>query len=72
MTDVFRAHGIENYRRAETRISGGFASPDEAGILRLTPGALVFRINAVNEDRNGIPIEWTRGCWPLTFVEFVF
>ncbi|MER8827778.1 phosphonate metabolism transcriptional regulator PhnF [Mesorhizobium sp. M0938] len=72
VTDVFRAHGIENYRRAETRISGGFASPDEAEILRLTPGTPVFRINAVNEDRNGVPIEWTRGTWPLTSVEFVF
>jgi len=72
VTDVFQAHGIDNYRRIETRISGGFASPDEAEILRLTPGTPVFRINSVNEDGNGVPIEWTRGCWPLTSVEFVF
>ena len=72
VTDVFRAHGVGNYRRIETRISGGFASTDEAEILRLTPGTPVFRINAVNEDSNGVPIEWTRGCWPLTSVEFVF
>jgi GntR family phosphonate transport system transcriptional regulator len=72
VTDVFNAHGVDNYRRIETRISGGFASPDEAEILRLTPGTPVFRINSVNEDGNGVPIEWTRGCWPLTSVEFVF
>ncbi len=72
VTDVFRAHGIDNYRRIETRISGGFASSDEAEILRLTPGTPVFRISAVNEDDNRVPIEWTRGCWPLTSVEFVF
>ncbi|MDB5524724.1 MAG: Phosphonate metabolism transcriptional regulator PhnF [Rhizobium sp.] len=72
VTDVFRAHGVDNYRRLETRISGGFASPDEAEILWLTPGTPVFRINAVNEDSNGVPIEWTHGCWPLTSVEFVF
>ncbi|WP_457301262.1 phosphonate metabolism transcriptional regulator PhnF [Phyllobacterium sp. P5_D12] len=72
VTDVFRAHGIENYRRIETRISGGFASSDEAQILQLTPGTPVFHVNAINEDGDGVPIEWTRGSWPLTSVEFIF
>ncbi len=72
VTDVFNAHGIGKYHRAETRVSGGFASSDEADLLRLTPGTPVFRINAINHDAAQRPIEWTLGCWPLTSVEFVF
>jgi len=72
VTDVFNAHGIGKYHRAETRVSGGFASSDEAALLKLTPGTPVFRINAINQDADRRPIEWTLGCWPLTSVEFVF
>ena len=72
VTDVFKAHGIGKYHRAETRISGGFASSDEAVLLKLTPGTPVFRVNAINHDHQSRPIEWTLGCWPLTSVEFVF
>ena len=72
VTDVFRAHGIDKYHRHETRVSGGFAAPDEADMLKLTPGTPVFRVNALNHDERSRPIEWTLGCWPLTSVEFVF
>jgi phosphonate metabolism transcriptional regulator PhnF len=72
VTAVFRAHGIETFRRVETRISGGFASPEEAEILQLTPGTPVFRINSRNADDEGRKIEWSQGCWPLASVEFVF
>ncbi|MBX9455807.1 MAG: UTRA domain-containing protein [Rhizobium sp.] len=72
VTQVFRSHGIDRFRRLETRVSGGFASAEEAEILQLTPGTPVFRINARNVDGSGNAIEWTRGCWPLTSVEFVF
>jgi GntR family transcriptional regulator, phosphonate transport system regulatory protein len=72
VTDVFNVHGIGKYHRAETRVSGGFASSDEAELLKLTPGTPVFRINAINHDAGKRPIEWTLGCWPLTSVEFVF
>jgi phosphonate metabolism transcriptional regulator PhnF len=72
VTDVYQAHGIGTYHRKETRISGGFASSDEADLLKLTPGTPVFRVNAINHDGEARPIEWTLGCWPLTSVEFVF
>ncbi|MBU2326550.1 MAG: phosphonate metabolism transcriptional regulator PhnF [Alphaproteobacteria bacterium] len=72
VTDVFRANGIAAFRRVETRISGGFASAEEADNLRLTPGTPVFHLNARNEDSDGRTIEWTSGCWPLMSVEFVF
>jgi DNA-binding GntR family transcriptional regulator len=72
VTEMFRSHGIDTFRRVETRISGGFASAEEAGILQLTPGTPVFRIHARNADETDATIEWTQGCWPLTSVEFVF
>jgi GntR family phosphonate transport system transcriptional regulator len=72
VTEVFRKHGIDTFRRTETRVSGGFASVEEAEFLQLTPGTPVFRINACNKDAAGAAIEWTQGCWPLTSVEFVF
>lgn len=72
VSGMFRTHGIDTFRRMETRISGGFATAEEAEILQLTPGTPVFRINARNADDAGVTIEWTQGCWPLTSVEFVF
>lgn len=69
--DVFEAHGISSYRRAETRVTGGFASVEEAAALRLTPGSPVLRTVAVNTDANGNPIEYNLGTWPLTAVELV-
>lgn len=72
VTSVFRAHGIDTFRRVETRIAGGFASAEEAEILQLTPGTPVFRISSRNTDEAGAGIEWSQGCWPLTSVEFVF
>lgn len=72
VTEVFKAHGIAAFRRVETRISGGFSTPEQAESLRLTPGTPVFHMNARNEDALGNTIEWTSGCWPLTSVEFVF
>lgn len=72
VNEAFEAHGVRLYKRLETRIRGGFASADEAVALNLTPATPIFRTASLNEDRNGNRIEWTRGCWPLTCVEFVF
>ncbi|MFY0736089.1 phosphonate metabolism transcriptional regulator PhnF [Aurantimonas sp. NFXS3] len=72
VTDVFVAHGIGKYRRIETRISGGFATAEEASQLELTPSTPVFRTSAVNGDAAGNRIEWGTGCWLLTSVDFVF
>ena len=69
--DVYLAHGIVDYRRAETRVSGGFSTPDEAEALRLTPHTPVLRSVAINTTPDGMPIEFNRGTWPLTAVELV-
>ena len=70
--DVYRHHGIDNYQRKETRITGGFATEEEASVLGLAVGAPLLRSRSVNEDGTGIRIEFSDGCWPLTAVEFVF
>lgn len=69
--DVYLAHGIEDYRRTETRVSGGFATPAEADALRLTSRTPVLRSVAINAAPDGTPIEFNRGTWPLTAVELV-
>ena len=69
--DVYLAHGIGDYRRAETRVSGGFSTLEEAEALRLTPRTPVLRSMAINIAPDGIPIEFNRGTWPLTAVELV-
>ena len=72
VTDVFIAHGIGKYRRLETRISGGFATAEEATQLALTPGTPLFRTSSVNCDAAGNRVEWSSGCWLMTSVEFAF
>lgn len=72
VTDVFVAHGIAKYRRLETRISGGFATAEEAKKLALTPGTPLFRTSSINCDAEGHRIEWSSGCWLLTSVDFAF
>ena len=32
----------------------------------------MFNVTAINENDDRVPIEWTRGSWPQTSVEFVF
>lgn len=69
--DVYQAHGIPRYRRAETRVSGGFATPSEAADLQLTRDTPVLRTVAINHCPQGKPIEFNTGTWLLTAVELV-
>ncbi len=71
MRDVYEAHGIPVYRRAETRISGGFATRIEAEDLTLTRHTPVLRTVAVNTCPKGRKIEFNIGTWLLTAVELV-
>ncbi len=69
---VYRAHGIHHHTRAETRVSGGFATVLEAEALQLSQRTPLLRVAAVNCDPEGVPIEFTLGRWPLGAVELVF
>lgn len=72
VADVFAAHGIERFTRAETRIAGGFAGRREAEALRLTQRTPLLFVSATNHDPEKRPIEFSSGCWPLASVELVF
>jgi DNA-binding GntR family transcriptional regulator len=69
---VFKAVGIPWFRRAETRVSGRFAEPDEAEILGISANTPVQYVTSVNRTSEGEAIEFNRGCWPMASVEFVF
>lgn len=69
---VYKAAGIPWFRRAETRVQGGLAQPDEAEILGINANTPVQYVTAINRAPDGGPIELGRGCWPMTSVEFVF
>lgn len=69
---VFKAHGVARFLRTRTRVSGGFATRDEAAALDLTPKTPVLRTGATVADQDGALIEFSAGSWPLTMVELVF
>ena len=72
VTEVFRAHGIARYSRMETRVSGGFATTEQAAALRLSPETPLMVTKAINGDSRGRRIEFNMGYWPLMMVELVF
>ena len=72
VSDVYAAHGIDRFERLETRIFGGFATPDEADALNLTPDTPLLYSRTLNVEPGGRCIEFSSGCWSLTSVEFVF
>lgn len=72
VTDVYNAHGIGEYHRAQTRISGSFANQLDAEALKLTHETPLLRMMSVNCDTDEVPIEYNVGRWPLTSVELIF
>ena len=69
--DVYRHHGIGRYARVETRVTGGFATFDEAQALQLSERTPLLRVVTANCDAEGVPIECTLGRWALGSVELV-
>lgn len=57
VTEALRACGLEDYTRAETRLTATLADPVQAVALQVQPGAAVLRSVAVNVDAQGLPVE---------------
>ncbi|MEM6481969.1 MAG: GntR family transcriptional regulator [Pseudomonadota bacterium] len=72
VSEVYRAHDISRYARAETRVTGGFASRQDSQTLQLSDRTPLIQVSSTNCDPNGTPIEFTLGRWPLGSVELVF
>ncbi|WP_420346038.1 GntR family transcriptional regulator [Pelagibius sp.] len=70
--DVYEAHGVAQWRRAQTRVYGEFAERDVAEALELTLRTPLIAMVSVNGDAQNRPIEFNRGFWPLSSVELVF
>jgi len=57
VTDALRLNGVEDYTRAETRVSAERASPTQALHLGLREGDPLLRTVGVNVDADGVPVE---------------
>ena len=58
LTETLRSYGIDDYTRAETRVTAMAASATQALHLRLPEGAPLLRTTGLNTDAEGVPIEF--------------
>jgi GntR family phosphonate transport system transcriptional regulator len=58
ITRALAALGLDDYTRAETRLTARLADPVLALALTVRPGAPVLRTVAVNVDPSGAPVEF--------------
>lgn len=58
VTAALSSCGLEDYTRAQTRLTAKLASPVMALTLQLTEGAPLLRSVAVNVDADGRPVEY--------------
>lgn len=57
VTAAMAACGVQDYTRAETRLTAKLADPVLALALLIQPGAPVLRSEALNVDVQGVPVE---------------
>jgi GntR family phosphonate transport system transcriptional regulator len=60
VTKAFAAHGVADYVRVSTEVSGRTATVQEAAYLKLSPGAVVLVARSVNADLDGRVIQYSR------------
>lgn len=71
ITAALRHFGIDDYARAETRISARHADVEETASLRLAPGAIVLVSEAVDADPAGRPLLYALSRFPAERLELV-
>ena len=72
VTEVYRSHGIADYRRLRTTIFTRLATETEAGLLMLRPGQSVMIVQKTDVDLNGGPIGFSEAVWAGDRVQFTF
>lgn len=72
VTEVYRAHGIGDYRRLRTTIYTRSANEHEASLLMLRPGQSVLVVQKVDVDPESRPIGFSEGAWAGDRVQFTF
>jgi GntR family transcriptional regulator, phosphonate transport system regulatory protein len=70
ITDLFRRHGITDYRRRLTRILARLPTADEALSLRQPASRPVLVTEALDVDAQAIPLSWARAVWAAERVHF--
>ncbi|WP_083099247.1 phosphonate metabolism transcriptional regulator PhnF [Pseudophaeobacter leonis] len=60
VTAALKSCGVEDYTRAETRITAKLATATQALHLRISEGAPILRTTGVNIDTEGRPVEFGR------------
>ncbi|WP_246333465.1 phosphonate metabolism transcriptional regulator PhnF [Aureimonas mangrovi] len=72
VTEAFKAQGLSDYRRGETRITAERVHPADAEHLLLPADGIVLVSTAVDVDPDGRPIQAKRARFPAERMELVF
>lgn len=72
VTETYRKHGIEDYRRQSTTIFTRHATEHEAALLMLRPGQSVLIVQKTDVDLDGRPIGFSEAAWAGDRVQFTF
>lgn len=60
ITRALAAHGVDDYVRVSTEVTGRLATSLECATLRLSSSAVVLETVAINADSSGRPIQFSR------------
>ncbi|WP_419914232.1 phosphonate metabolism transcriptional regulator PhnF [Hoeflea sp.] len=69
ITAVLKSFGIDDYVRISTRISAHHADPQTLEDLRLSPGAISLRTEAINAEVDGRRIEYSNTYFAADRIE---
>ncbi|MBA4255986.1 MAG: phosphonate metabolism transcriptional regulator PhnF [Polaromonas sp.] len=64
LTQAFAAHGVHDYTRRESRVTADMPDTALAAHLHMPTTRPVLRVDSLNVDAMGSPIEWARAWFP--------
>ncbi|WP_245419748.1 phosphonate metabolism transcriptional regulator PhnF [Phyllobacterium salinisoli] len=71
ITEALIECGVEDYRRASTRVEARHADEVDTRELKLAPGAIILITHALNTDLDGQPIQYSMTRFAADRVELV-
>lgn len=72
VTDIYRSHGVLDYRRRHTTVLARHAEPWEARLLAQRPEAPVMALQKTDVDPEGQPVGYAESVWSALLVRFRF
>lgn len=70
-TKALMHYDILDYTRKSTIITAVHADPDDLEWLKLSPGAIVMTVRAINIDPSGTPVQYSENRFSADRMEFV-